>query len=159
MKKSIIIFITVASLFLLMGCSGASTQDQSQTNEIGTQPPAQTQSVAPTQEPEPVETQTPTPASAAVGTELQASDAAKAAAEADDSGAPYFVTYEYDAANYLVSSYQTQEGPGNYSGGGDIYLVNKKSGEVLADNQADLSKVDFSKLLSAYSKLSSEIIE
>lgn len=158
MKKSFItLFAIVISISLLMGCSGASTQEQSQTNAVETQTPVQTVSAVPNEASAETDTQEQIPTAA--GTELQASDAAKAAADVDDTGAPYFVAYEYDSTNYLVSSYQTQQSPGDYSGGGDIYLVNKESGEVLADNEVDLSKVDFSKILAVYSKSSGEIIE
>lgn len=97
--------------------------------------------------------------STATQTDLQPSDAARAAANADNSGVPYFVVYNYDEANYLVSGYQSQKGPGNYVGGTELYLVNKSSGKVLANSQIDFSKVDFNKYLAVYSKLTGEIIE
>jgi hypothetical protein len=90
---------------------------------------------------------------------LQASEAAKAAADSDNTGAPYFVAYDYNATDYLVSAYQNQNGPGNYSVGSALYFVNKATGKVQADVQIDFSKVNFSKCLAVYSKLSGKIIE
>jgi len=93
-----------------------------------------------------------------INSKIEPSDAAKAAANADDSGAPYFVVYNYDEIDYLVSAYQNQQGAGNYVGGGESYLVNKSSGKVLTSSKIDFSKVDFNRYLSVYSKLSKEII-
>ena len=90
---------------------------------------------------------------------LQPSDAAKAAANADNTGAPYFIAYNYDENNYLVSAYENQQGPGHYSGGGGLYLVNKSTEKVFVNSQIDFSKVDFSKYLAVYSKSTGKIIE
>lgn len=90
---------------------------------------------------------------------LQPSDAAKAAANADNTGAPYFIAYNYDETNYLVSAYENQQGSGHYSGGGGLYLVNKSIGKVFVNSQIDFSKVDFSKYLAVYSKSTGKIIE
>lgn len=137
MKKSFAAFTAlVISIFIVMGCSGEATQG-AKTSASGMRTPA------------------PTAASSA----LQAADAARTVADADDSGAPYFVAYEYDAANYLVSAYQNRQGPGNYTGGGEFYLVDKKTGAITANSEADVSRVDFGKYLAVYSKLSGEIIE
>lgn len=108
---------------------------------------------SPTVSPSPTASPSPTP------NKVQPSDAAKTAANSDDTGAPYFITYDYDATNYLVSAYENQQGPGNYTGGSSLYLINKSTGKVLANTQIDLSKVDFSKYLTVYSKLSRKIIE
>ena len=156
MNKSLIILIAIVlSLAVFTGCSQVLTQAPTKA-PAQTQTPVQTQSAAPTQTP--AVTQTSASPSVAQAP-LKASDAAKAAADADDSGAPYFVAYEYDAANYLVSAYQNQQGPGSYSGGGAIYLVNKTSGKVVPSNNVDVSGVDFSRFLTVYSKLSGKIIE
>lgn len=92
-------------------------------------------------------------------TNLKASDAAKIAADYDDTGAPYFITYDYDATDYLVSAYESQQGTGDYSGGGALYLINKATGKVSVNADVDINKVNFSNYLTVYSKLSSKIIE
>lgn len=109
----------------------------------------------------PTETQDPifTPVPTAIQTDFQATEAAKIAADFDDTGAPYFIAYEYDASYYLVSAYETQHGIGNYSGGGELYLVNRATGKVDINTDIDFDKVDFSKYITVYSKLSSRIIE
>jgi hypothetical protein len=137
------VFIVI--LVVLVGCNEHSNLSNftSQNDEIiSTQTPSSTQ--APT-----VTTQA----------KLLTSDAAKIAADFDDTGAPYFIVYDYDAISYLVSAYENQQGTGNYSGGGVLYLINKATGEVDVNADVDLDKVDFSKYLTVYSKLSSKIIE
>jgi hypothetical protein len=156
MKKCLIILLAIVLCLAVTGCSPVSTQAQpkSQAPTQSLSASTQTQTAASTQS----AAQTQAPASTtAAQVSLKASDAAKAAADADDSGAPYFVAYEYDATNYLVSAYQNQQDPGNYSGGGAIYLVNKTTGKVVANNEADVSSVDFSKYLAVYNKLSGKI--
>lgn len=103
----------------------------------------------------PTNSQTPS----STQTKLQPSDAAKIAANLDSTGAPYFITYDYDTTYYLVSAYTSQHGPGNYTGGSSLFFVNKYTGKVLANPNISLNKVNFSKYLTVYSKLSGKIIE
>ena len=153
MNKRFMICITIAAgIFLLGGCSGAAL---AQLKTSASAPEAQVQITTAS----PVQIATPAPAQTASAKALTAAQAAKAAADADESGAPYFVAYEYDATNYLVSAYQTQQGPGSYSGGGALYLVDKQTGAVTNGDNADVSGVDFSKFAAVYSKLSGKIIE
>jgi hypothetical protein len=145
------IFFTI--LVVLVGCNEHSNSSNfpTQNDKItSTQTQTLTLTLAPTS------TQAPT---VTMQTELPVSDAAKIAADFDDTGASYFIVYDYDASNYLVSAYENQQGTGNYSGGGLLYLINKVTGEVDANAEVDLDEVDFSKYLTVYSKLSSKIIE
>lgn len=134
-------------LVVLVGCNEHSNSSNftSQNDKI-----TSTQTQAPTS------TQAPT---ATTQTKLLASDVAKTVADCDDTGELYFIVYDYDANNYLVGAYENQQGTGNYSGGGALYLVNKATGEVDANADVNLDGVDFSKYLTVYSKLSSKIIE
>jgi hypothetical protein len=133
-------------IVVLVGCNEHSNSQISSLND----------KILSTQTQTPTLTQAPT---VTTQTELPASDAAKITADFDDTGAPYFIVYDYDALNYLVSAFENRQGTGNYCGGGVLYLINKATGEVDADADVDLDEVDFSKYLTVYSKLSSKIIE
>lgn len=108
---------------------------------------------------ESVEAQLTTTQAPTSQTNLKASGAAIIAADYDDTGALYFITYDYDATDFIVSAYESQQGPGNYSGGGALYLINKTTGKVNAKADIDINKVNFSNYLTVYSKLSSKVIE
>jgi hypothetical protein len=105
------------------------------------------------------ETQAQTTTLSLIRTKIQPLDAAKDVADADQTGTPYFLVYDYDTTNYLVSGYENRDADGNYTAGAAVYLVDKSSGQVVANPKVDLSKVHFDKYLLAYNKLAGIVIK
>ncbi len=81
---------------------------------------------------------------------------AKSVASIDDSGADYFILFDYNQNNYLVRAYMNQQGPGLYSGLTEDYLVNKTSGQA---SKTIANQIDFNKHILVYAKQSGRVIE
>jgi uncharacterized membrane protein YcgQ (UPF0703/DUF1980 family) len=100
-----------------------------------------------------------TQASASTQTKLQPLDAAKAAANANQTGEPFFLVYEYDTTHYLVSAYENRDTNGIYTSGGSMCLIDKSSGKVDANANIDLGKIKFDKYLLAYNNYKREVVQ